>query len=152
MKYTLTLAFTAIIGFVYAQKDTTNYNKALADSLGADDYGMKNYTLVILKTGSNTTTNKAFIDSMFRGHLNNIGKLAKDGKLVIAGPILEKNTNQYRGIFVLNAQNKTDAKALLASDPAIAANLLDAELYSWYGSAALPIYLPYHSKIAKNNP
>ncbi|CAF3947473.1 unnamed protein product [Rotaria sp. Silwood1] len=152
MKIILTLVFTTIVGFVNAQQDSTNYNRTLADSLGADAYGMKAYTLVILKTGSNTTTEKAFIDSMFRGHLNNIGKLAKEGKLVLAGPILKKNSNQYRGIFILNAKTEADAKALLATDPAIIANLLEPEMYSWYGSAALPMFLPYHSKIAKNNP
>ncbi|MBN2395104.1 MAG: hypothetical protein JXC36_01425, partial [Candidatus Atribacteria bacterium] len=38
------------------QKDSTisnpNYDKSLADKLGGDDYGMKSYFLVILKTGT----------------------------------------------------------------------------------------------------
>lgn len=32
------------------------FDKALADSLGADQYGMKMYFLVILKTGSDQIT------------------------------------------------------------------------------------------------
>lgn len=36
-----------------AQTINSNYNKALADSSGADDYGMKMYVLVILKSGTN---------------------------------------------------------------------------------------------------
>ncbi|RYY60611.1 MAG: hypothetical protein EOO05_09310 [Chitinophagaceae bacterium] len=41
---------------------------------------------------------------------------------------------------------------MLAMDPAIAANLFDVEIYPWYGSAALPMYLPFHKKIEKKKP
>lgn len=33
-----------------------NYHKELVDKLGADDYGIKSYFLVILETGTNTAT------------------------------------------------------------------------------------------------
>jgi uncharacterized protein YciI len=126
---------------------TSGYNKALADSLGADEYGMKGYQLVLLKTGP-AAVNKATTDSLFAGHMANIGRLASAGKLVVAGP-LQKNEKAYRGIFILNVKTKEEARALLSSDPAIAAGLLDAEIYGWYGSAALPTYLPNHSRIEK---
>ena len=35
----------------YANISNPNYNKVLANKLNADDYGMKSYILVILKTG-----------------------------------------------------------------------------------------------------
>lgn len=124
------------------------YNKRLADSLGADEYGMKGYVLVILKTGSNTTAAKPVVDSLFKGHMANIGRLAKEGKLIVAGPI-QKNDKQYRGIFILNVTTLEQASALLQTDPAVKEKLLDAELYNWYGSAALPLYLPSHDKVAK---
>ncbi len=146
--------FLLILGLsapLFAQTANPNYNKALADSLGADEYGMKKYTLVILKTGSNKTTDKDKINALFRGHLDNIGRLAKEGKLVVAGP-LGKNDKTYRGIFILNVATPAEAKNLLATDPAIKENLLEAELYDWYGSAALPAYLEVHSKIEKNKP
>ncbi|MBP6402143.1 MAG: hypothetical protein KA492_06385, partial [Bacteroidia bacterium] len=50
-----------------AQTKSDIYDKALADSLGADEYGMKQYTFVILKTGTNTTESKESTDSLFRG-------------------------------------------------------------------------------------
>lgn len=56
-----------------------NYNKELADKLGGDDYGMKSYFFVILKTGTNTTTDKEFISESFRGHLDNINRLVEEG-------------------------------------------------------------------------
>lgn len=124
------------------------YNKALADSLGADDYGMKSYVLVILKTGAVKMADKAKSDSLFGGHLKNIGRLASEGKLTVAGP-LQKNDKDYRGIFILNVKTREEAKALLETDPAVKAGLLEPELYGWYGSAALPMYLKYHDEVQK---
>lgn len=137
-------------------KDTTvvnpNYDKVLAEKLGGDDYGMKSYFLVILKTGTNTTTDKNLINESFRGHLDNINKLVKEGKLIVAGP-LGKNENKYRGIFILNnIKTVEEAKELLQTDLAIKNQILDYDIFTWYGSAALPEYLPFSEKIWKLNP
>ncbi len=137
------------------EKDTTginpDYDATMAKRLGADDYGMKGFILVILKTGPNQTTDKTFINSCFSGHLDNMDRLVKEGKLIVAGPI-SKNSNSYRGIFVLNLASVEEAERLLQTDPAIKERLLDAELYKWYGSAALPEYLQYAEKIWKIKP
>lgn len=148
MKLTFLLIALICCISVNAQQNE-QYNKTLADSLGSDEYGMKTYMLVILKTGTNTTASKQESDSLFGGHLKNIGRLASLGKLTVAGP-LSKNSKSYRGIFILNVKSEKEANELLESDPAIKAKLLDAEIYKWYGSAALPMYLPYHDKVSKN--
>jgi uncharacterized protein YciI len=131
-----------------AQNEEVDYDKALSDSLGADDYGMKSYVLIILKTGSNIVEDKAVTDSLFRGHMATINKLAKEGKLVVAGP-LQKNDKTYRGIYILNVKTIEEANELLITDPAIKAKILDTEIFKWYGSAALPVYLKTHDKIQK---
>lgn len=140
------------------QTDTTgspankNYDASLAEKLGGDDYGMKGFLLVILKTGTNQTTERDFISNSFRGHLDNINRLVKEDKLVVAGP-LGNNECSYRGIFILhNIQSIEEARELLQTDPAIKAGLLDVEIYNWYGSAALPLYLEYSDKIWKVKP
>ena len=46
-------------------------------------------------------------------------------------------------------QTIEEATTLLSTDPAIQEKLLDAELFQWYGSAALPEYLKAHEKIEK---
>jgi uncharacterized protein YciI len=135
---------------VIAQNSNPNYNKALADSLGADDYGMKMYVLVMLKTGPSNITEKAKTDSLFAGHMRNINRLVDMGKLVVAGP-LRKNDKNYRGIFILNVTTFEEAKKLMEADPAISSGMLDTELFHWYGSAALKMYLPYSEKVGKNN-
>jgi uncharacterized protein YciI len=130
-----------------AQSENPKYNKAMAESLGADDYGMKMYVFVILKTGP-VSADKAATDSLFRGHMKNIGRLVDSGKLLVAGP-MKKNDKNYRGIFILNAASLEEASALLETDPAVKAKLLDTELYQWYGSAALAKYLEYHEMVGK---
>lgn len=156
MKFFLTTIALFILNFSVAQTEeennNLNYNKALAEKLGGDDYGMKSYFLVILKTGPSTETNKNLISESFKGHLNNITDLVEQGKLIIAGPI-SKNENNYRGIFIFtNIQTIEEAKAILQTDPAIKNELLAYDIYNWYGSAALPEYLPYADKIWKIKP
>jgi len=141
------------IGFVLkaqSKKPNNTYDESLAKKLGADEYGMKMYILVILKSGTNTSETKAKTDSLFAGHMANMGKMVEMKKLVIAGP-MGKNEKNYRGIFVLNSNSIDEAKQLLESDPAIKAKLLEPELYNWYGSAALAEYLPFHDKIQKTS-
>lgn len=139
------------LGLTLAQTPNPEYDAKLAEKLGADAYGMKSYVLVILKTGSVVIEDKALRDSLFRGHLDNIGRLADLGKLVVAGP-LGKNEQQYRGIFILNVTNLDEARQLLESDPVIREKVLDVDLFLWYGSAALPEYLKVHRLIEQHRP
>jgi uncharacterized protein len=143
-------------GQVKSEKDATNtnpnYDKVLAEKLGGDDYGMKSYFFVILKTGNNKTEDKNLISESFRGHMDNINRLVKENKLIVAGPF-GKNDKNYRGLFILNnIKTLEEAKDLLQTDPAIKVGLLDFDIFAWYGSAALPEYLPFSEKIWKSNP
>jgi uncharacterized protein YciI len=148
---TLILSFVLLAGITLkAQTPNPKYNKAFADSLGANEYGMKKYVLVILRTGSNKTTDKRFIDSCFKGHFSNMGVMSKAGKLIVAGPF-SKNDKNYRGIFILNVQTIEEAKELVKGDSAVKENILEPEFIVWNGSAALPMYLLYHDKAAKEN-
>ncbi|GAA3750144.1 hypothetical protein GCM10022422_38620 [Flavobacterium ginsengisoli] len=134
------------IGF--SQETEIKYDENLAKSLHADEYGMKKYVFCLLKSGSNTTASKEETKKLFEGHMENIGKLAKEGKLVVAGPFM-KNDRNYRGIYIFNVETVEEAKTLVATDPAIKANLLEAELTPWYCTAALQEIPKMHEKIAK---
>lgn len=150
MKNLLLLCLFLVSPFLVLSQNP-NYDKNLADSLGADDYGMKSYTLVILKTGGGNIEDKARVDSLFRGHMDNIGRLAEAGELIVAGP-LGKNSKDYRGIYIFDDPDKSKVAELLQTDPAIKEDLLAYDIYNWYGSAALPVYLETHSKIEKIKP
>lgn len=144
------LAFMLLLLHTGAIAQTNpKYDKAMADSMKGDDYGMKMYVLAILKTGPANITDTARTNKLFEGHMANIGRLAKEGKLIVAGP-MRKNDRNYRGIFILNVKTTEEAKTLTATDPAVAAGIFDVEFYNWYGSAALALYLPWHEKLQKN--
>ncbi|CAD0007654.1 YciI family protein [Flavobacterium chungangense] len=149
MKKSLSLFFfltVSVIGF--SQETDAKYDEALAKSLHADEYCMKKYVFCLLKSGTNTTASKEESKKLFEGHMKNINKLAKEGKLVVAGPFM-KNDRNYRGIYIFNVETIDEAKILVATDPAIKANLLEAELTPWYASAALQETLKIHEKISK---
>jgi len=150
MKQVLFILTIVIIGTISltGQDVKSSYDSTLAKQLGADDYGMKSYVLVILKTGKKEIQDKSTLDSLFAGHFENINRLVDEGKLIVAGT-LAKNVNSYRGIFILNVQTFEEANKLLFADPTIKESILDVELYKWYGSAALPVYIETHNKIEK---
>lgn len=150
MKNILYLVFLTLATFSYAhaQKANAKYDHLLADSLGADKYGMKYYSFVLLKTGPTKITDQDSVNRLFDGHMKNIQRLAKEKKLIVAGPF-GKNERDYRGIFILNVNTVKEAEELLATDPAIKAGLLTSEITLWYGSAALPLYLEASEKVNK---
>lgn len=149
MKIIVTTYLLLVVFIGFGQTKNPSYDSTLAKSLGADEYGMKKYIFVILKTGSVNLSDKVKRDSLFGGHLKNITRLAEEGKLVVAGPFIGKNDQSYRGLFILNVQTIEEANALLETDPTIKEKILAAELYPWYGSAALSTYLPTHDKLGK---
>jgi uncharacterized protein len=133
---------------VHAQ--TNNYDSVLAKKLNADDYGMKSYVLVLLKKGSATITDKKMLDSIFHGHMANIQRLASENKLVLAGPMGDNDKN-YEGVFVFNTASIDEAKQWLSTDPAIQSKDLDAELYSWYCTAALQEIPALHQQVQRKS-
>ncbi|WP_316633596.1 YciI family protein [uncultured Flavobacterium sp.] len=142
----LAFLFLSLLGF--SQETEIKFDENLAKSLNADEYGMKKYVFCLLKSGTNTTVSKEETKKLFEGHLANIGKLAKEGKLVVAGPFM-KNDRNYRGIYIFNVETIEDAQALVATDPAVQSKLLEAELTPWYGTAALQETVKIHKKIAR---
>lgn len=158
MKLFLTIAL--LLGFSSActaqQKETSPhpFDKELAEKLGADEYGMKPYLLVILKTGpkDKEITDQQQRAELFKGHFANMARMQEEGKLKLAGPFSTKNHLGYRGIFLLDTTSKEEAKTLLSEDPTIAGGIFEVELLPWYGSAAIETHLDVHSKIAKKNP
>lgn len=131
---------------------TPAYDAELAKKLGADEYGMKRYVLAILKTGPNDASVKGKErDETFKGHMANIGRLADEGKLAVAGPFM-KNDRTYRGLFILNVETVEEAEKLVMTDPAVRAGIFVVEMTPWYGSASLLATPEIHKKIAKTNP
>ena len=123
------------------------FDSIRAAKAGADDYGMKQYVMAFLKRGPNRDRSKEESEKLQRAHMDNIGKLAEAGKLVLAGPFI--GNGDLRGIYIFDVKTEEEAKALVETDPAIIAGSLVMELVPWYGSAALMEVGDIHKRIAK---
>lgn len=131
----------------YAQASSSAYDAALAESLDADDYGMKNYVLVVLTTGNNDISDTEQRSRLFRGHFANMARLAKEKKLVLAGPLMEADPR--RGLFIYNVATIEEAELLVNTDPAVKAGIFSYELTKLYSSAALLMVNDIHQTIQK---
>ena len=129
------------------QTAAATYDAELAKRLGADDYGMRSYVLVVLKTGPNRLPEGPERDEMFRGHFANMKRLSEEGRLVLAGPF--DGVDGWRGLFVFAVKDIEEARQLAASDPVLARGEMVAEYHRYYGSAALMLVREMHEKLAK---
>ena len=158
----LIICFIALLAYSCFQKDKTNhsatesatqtdheieYDSILAQKYGADDYGMKKYVMAFLKSGPNPSKDSVRRAELQRAHLQNINRLAEEGKLVLAGPFF--GSGELRGIYIFDAQSIEEAEALTNSDPSIQAGALEMELKEWYGSAGLMALNEIHLRLAK---
>lgn len=125
------------------------FDAELAKATGADDYGMRNYVLVVLKTGPTPMAAGKERDEMFKGHFANLNRLAAEGKLVLAGPF--DGVNGWRGLFIFAVPDIEEAKRLTATDPVIMNGEMVAEFHKYYGSAALMLVNEAHKKLGKKS-
>jgi uncharacterized protein YciI len=126
------------------------FDARLAAQTGADEYGMRNYVLVILKTGPKRMPDGAARDAMFAGHMANIRRLSDAGKLVLAGPFGD-GSGDWRGLFVFAVRDIDQAKALVATDPVVSSGEMVAEYHKWYGSAAVMQIRDLHARLARKS-
>jgi uncharacterized protein len=142
------LAFLGIAA-LGAAAEKSAFDPELAKSLGADERGMRMYVLCILKTGPKDAEIKGEErKQIFAGHFANIGRLADEGKLAVAGPF-GKNDKAYRGLYIFNVTTIEEAEKLVTLDPAVKAGVFVPDLTLWYGSAAMMVVNDTHKKIEK---
>ncbi|MGV3630198.1 MAG: YciI family protein [Bacteroidota bacterium] len=145
MKKTILLAALTLTFGAFSQESP--YDAEMAKKVKADEYGMKQYYMVYLKAGQKRDQDSATAAAIQRGHMDNINKLADAGKLIVAGPFLDKG--EVRGIFILDAASLEEAMQLTQTDPAVQSGRLIMEVHPWYGSAALMMIPELHKKVAK---
>jgi len=148
MRLTLLAALLACTTGALAA-DASAFDPELAKRLGADERGMRSYVLCILKTGPKDAEIKGDERTkIFEGHFANIGRLADEGKLAVAGPF-GKNDKGYRGLYIFAVSTIEEAEALVQLDPAVKAGIFVPELTPWYASAAMMAVNETHKRIQK---
>jgi uncharacterized protein YciI len=87
-------------------------------------YAQKQYTFVFLnKKADAEKLSEEQSKKIMDGHMANINRLAKEGKLLAAGPF-----DGGGGIFVFSTTNPDEAKQWLSTDPGIQANRWNVEV------------------------
>ncbi len=110
-----------------------------ACSTTAKDSGARGYTLVFLKTGPQSgKLSKEDNQAAFAGHFANMGRLAQEHKLVLAGPFGgTRHDNMLRGLFVLNSSKREEASAWASTDPTTQAGVFVLEYRDFSTDAPL---------------
>ncbi len=142
----MSLALLAAL-LLAARLPAAEFDAALAARVGADERGMRSYVLVILRTGPTRVPDGDERKAMFAGHFANMERLAKEGKLVLAGPF-SADPAGWRGLFVFAVDDIEEARRLTASDPVIQRGEMVADYHAWYGSAALMTIPDVHERLA----
>jgi uncharacterized protein YciI len=144
----LLTTFALLLGFFSVGYAQSEYDEALAQKLGADEYGMKKYVIAFLLRGDRvneyTPEQRQEIQA---SHMANINKMAEMGKLVVAGPFF--GDEDLRGLYIFDVQTLDEARALTETDPAIEKGVLKMDLKEWYGSAALVLLSDLYPKVTK---
>lgn len=122
------------------------FDKKLAQRLGADKNGMKQYVFATLKRGTKKFE-EAERATLLKGHMEFINSTAKAGKLVLAGPF--GDDKDVRGIYIFDLRTVEEAQKMIEADPSIKAGLFEVELRPWYGTAALMEVLKIHETITE---
>ena len=99
-------------------------------------FHMELYFLVLLHRGPTYTTERSAEQTrIFQGHMENIRRLGNAGKLVVAGPF--EDDGDLVGLFVFKVDSLSEAKRLVAMDPAIQSGRFRAEIHPWYAPSGL---------------
>lgn len=91
---------------------------------------MKRYWLVLLQKGPNRNQDSISAEKIQAAHMANINRLAKEGKLVMAGPIGIED--DLRGIFLMNCADSSEVENFVRTDSAVITGRLVMKYYPWW--------------------
>jgi len=126
------------------------YDATKAQAWGANDNGLRPYTMVLLKTGPKRMPDGPARDEMFKGHFANMQRLAREGMLVYAGPL--DGVEGLRGLFIFATTDLDAARKAVETDPVVIHGEMVAELHKHFGSAALMGVNEMHTRLIKPKP
>jgi len=113
--------------------------------------GTREYTLVLLKSGPKSgQLSDEENQRAFAGHFANMERLARERKLLVAGPFGEtRHDAALRGLFVLDSSTPDEARAWAQTDPTSMAGVFSLEYHALRTDAALGAAL--ESELARSD-
>lgn len=105
------------------------------------------YWFVMLLKGTNRSQDSATSAKIQEGHMANIARLHKEGKLKVAGPF--GDGGNWVGLFIFDAsapgcKTKEEIELLVKTDPAVIAGRLTYDIRPWWtmGSGSFKTGIP----------
>ena len=108
-------------------KDTTVYTEE-----------MKRFWLVLLQKGPNRNHDSISAEKIQTAHMANINRLAKEGKIIMAGPVGVED--DLRGIFLMNCADSTEVENFVKTDSAVITGRLVMKYYPWWAAKGKYIF------------
>ena len=137
MKITFSMLFIIYIGFACSNNNeaslvsTTRSEKYdLSNDTSVSSGEMKRYWLVLLQKGPNRNQDSISAEKIQTAHMANINRLAKEGKLIMAGPVGIED--DLRGIFLMNCADSSEVENFVRTDSAVITGRLIMKYYPWW--------------------
>lgn len=92
-------------------------------------FELKQYFFVMLSKGPNQNQDSAIIAQTMKGHLTNILRLEKMGKLVLSGAF--PDAENWVGIHIFDCKTEAEVINYLKADPAITTGKFTYKIYRW---------------------
>jgi len=99
---------------------------------------MKRYWLVLLQKGPNRNHDSISAEKIQAAHMANINRLAKQGNLIMAGPIGVED--DLRGIFLMNCADSAEVENFVRTDSAVMTGRLIMKYYPWWAGKGKYIF------------
>jgi uncharacterized protein YciI len=134
------LFFVLVIGFI-ATGCGNDHQSTSASTTQSEKYDlskdtsvysgeMKRYWLVLLQKGPDRSQDSISAEKIQAAHMANINRLAKEGKLIMAGPIGVED--DLRGIFLMNCADSSEVEDFVKTDSAVITGRLIMKYYPWW--------------------
>jgi uncharacterized protein len=129
MRIILFLAI-AIIAFTAFTRKTSTVTSLKPVNDTTPVYEMKQYWVVLLYRGATRNQDSTTAARIQQAHMNNIDRLAGEGKIIMAGPMGDRG--DLRGIFIMDGKDSTEIASHIKVDSAIVTGRLRFEIHPWW--------------------
>jgi uncharacterized protein len=124
----LSLSFFALYLFPFSLLGQSQREFSYAE--GDTTYTMKRFVFMLLQTGDYKEKDSVKAESLQKGHMAHLNKMAETGKLIAAGPFEEGGDN--RGLLIFDVETIADAEKLESEDPRVQKRELKMETFYWW--------------------
>lgn len=120
--------FMVFVSIFFSAEAQPEFSYAEGDSV----YTMKRFVFMLLKSGENRGHDSLEAAKIQALHMAHLDKMAKAGKLVVAGPF--ENGGEHRGLLIFDVETVEEALKLEGDDPAVVSGRLKMETFFWWGA------------------